>query len=134
MSQENVEVVRRSNALFNAGEWDALIELFHPDVELRDLRHAPDAPEVVRGPEALSLVLGTWTEVYDEFEADVHEYIDADPWVICDTRWHGKVKGSDMPIDLHVADAYEVNDGKIVRVINSYSDVAAALKAVALEE
>jgi ketosteroid isomerase-like protein len=130
MSTENVEIVRRSNALFNAGDRDALIELFHPDVELRDLQHAPDAPEVVRGPEALNLVLATWTEVYDDFEADVYEYIDADPWVICDTRWHGKVKGSDVPIDLHVADAYEVEDGKIVRVVNSYRDVATALGAV----
>jgi ketosteroid isomerase-like protein len=132
MSQENVETVRPSNALFNAGDWDALIELFHPDVELRDRCTLLMRPKC--GPEALSLVLGAWTEVYDEFEADVHEYIDADPWVICDTRWHGKVTGSDMPIDLHVADAYEVNDGKIIRVINSYSDVAAALKAVGLSE
>ena len=130
MSQENVEVMRRANALFNAGEWDALLELYHPDVELRDLQHAPDVPEVLRGPDALNLVVATWTEVYDEFGAQVYDYIDAHPWVICDTRWHGKVKGSEIPIDLHVADAYEVKDGKIARAINSYPDVATALKAV----
>jgi ketosteroid isomerase-like protein len=69
-----------------------------------------------------------------EFGAEVYEYIDAHPWVICDTRWHGKAKGSDVPIDVHVADAYEVKDGKIVRAINSYLDVATALKALGLAE
>jgi ketosteroid isomerase-like protein len=134
MSQENLEVMRRANALFNAGDWDALIELYHPHVELRDLQHPPDAPEVFRGPEALHLALTTWTEVYDEFEADVYEYVDADPWVICDTRWHGKVRSSDVPIDLRVADAHEVKNGKIVRAINSYPDVAAAIADLGLEE
>jgi ketosteroid isomerase-like protein len=133
VSQENVEVMRRANALFNAGDWDALIGLYHPDVELRDLQHAPDIPEVVRGSHALDLVVGTWREVYDEFEAEVYEYIDADPWVICDTRWHGKVKGSDVPVELRVADAYEIDGGKIVRAINSFPDVATALKTVGLE-
>lgn len=126
--------MRRANALFNAGDLDALLELYHPDVELRDLMHAPDVPELLRGPDALNLVVATWTEVYHEFEAEVYEYIDAHPWVICDTRWHGKVKGSDLPIELRVADAYEVKEGKIVRAINSYPDVATAVKDVGLAQ
>ena len=62
--------------------------------------------------------------------AEVFEYIDADPRVICDTRWYVKAKGSDVPRDARVADAYEVKDGKIVRVILGYPDVAAALEAL----
>jgi ketosteroid isomerase-like protein len=134
MSQENVEVARRGIALANAGDWDAVFELYHPDVEYRDLQHGPDMPEVLQGHAGLRLVVTLWTEVYDEFGAEVYEYIDADPWVICDTRWYGKGKGSDVPIDVHVADAYEVKDGKIVRAIMSYSDVATALEAVGLSE
>jgi ketosteroid isomerase-like protein len=134
MSQENVDIIRRANALGNAGDWDAFFELFHPDVEFRDLQHAPDLPEVIRGLEAFRLLAASWTEVYDEFAAEIYEYIDAHPWIICDTRWHGKGKGSDLPIDLRVADAYEVKDGKIARAIVSYPDVAKALEAVALRE
>ena len=133
MSQANVEIMRRANALLNAGDWDALFELYHPDVELRDLQHAIDVPELVRGADAMSLVVANWTEVYDEFGAEVYDYIDAHPWVIWDARWHGKVKGSDVPIEVRVADSYEVKDGKIVRAINSYPDVATALEAVGLE-
>jgi ketosteroid isomerase-like protein len=54
--------------------------------------------------------------------------------VICDTRWYGKGKGSGMPIEQRVADAYEVKDGKIVRALMSSPDVARALKAVGLRE
>jgi ketosteroid isomerase-like protein len=130
MSQENVAIMRRASALVNAGDWDALFELYHPDVEFRDLQHAPDMPEVLRGLEAIRLVVANWTEVYDKFGAEVYEYVDAHPWVICDTRWHGKSKDSEVPIDIRVADAYQVKDGRIVRTVMSYPDVAAALEAV----
>jgi ketosteroid isomerase-like protein len=116
------------------GDWDALFELYHPDadVEFRDLQPPPDIPEVLQGREAIRLVVAHWTEPYDEFGAEVYEYIDAHPWVICDTRWYGKSQGSDVPIDVHFADAYEVKDGKIVRAIIGYPDVATALEAVVL--
>ena len=71
---------------------------------------------------------------HDEFRTEVYEYVDAGPWVICDTRWHGKAKGSDAHIQNRVADAYEVRDGRIVRVVMSFPDIATALKAVGLEE
>jgi ketosteroid isomerase-like protein len=134
MSQENVEIVRRANTFGNAGDFDSFFELFDPDIEFRDLQHAPDLPEIIRGIDAFRLMAATWTEVYDEFRADIHEYIDAHPWVICDSHWYGRGKGSGIEIDLRAADAYEVRNGKIVRVINGYHDVATALKAVGLEE
>jgi hypothetical protein len=40
----------------NAGEWDALFELCHPDVEIRDLQHAPDLPEVLHGLDGARVV------------------------------------------------------------------------------
>jgi hypothetical protein len=57
----------------------------------------------------------------------------ADPWVICDTRWYGKGKGSGMPIEQRVADAYEVKGAKIVRATMSYPDVSTALDALGVQ-
>lgn len=131
MSQVNVEIVRGSNERANAGEWDAVLdELYHADVELRDLRHAPDLPEVVQGREAVRRVLANWIGAYEELGAEIYEFIDADPWVICDSRWYGRGKGSDVPIDVRGADAYELKDGKVARTIIGYPDVATALQAV----
>ena len=132
MSRQNVQILSRCAELLNVGDWDALFEMYAADVqvEFRDLRPAPDTPEVLRGREAFRRVVAHWSEPYDEFGAEVYEYLDADPWVICDTRWHSKGRGAEAPIDLHFADAYEVKDGKITRAILGYPDVATALEAV----
>jgi ketosteroid isomerase-like protein len=125
MSQNNVEILRRCAELLNVGDWDAVLELYHPDVhvEFRDLP-SPDMPEVLQGREAIRRVAAHWTAPYDEFGAEIYEYIDAHP------RSHGKSKGSDVSIDVRFVDAYEVKDGKIVRAIVGYPDVATAFEAV----
>ncbi len=130
MSRENVEVVRLGNGLLNAGDLDGAFALWHEDAEYRDLQHAPDMPEAFSGREGLREVAALWTDVYAEFGAEVYEYIDADPWVVCDVRWYGRGKGSDVTTEVHVADAYEMRDGKVARGIMSYPDVATALKAL----
>jgi len=130
MSRRNVELLRRSAELLNVGDWRAVLELYHPDVqvEFRDLDAPPDLPHALRGREAVRRVVAHWTEPYDEFGAEVHEYIDAEPWVICDTSSHsgGHEEGT-PPVELRFADAYEVRDGQIVRAILGYPDVSAAL-------
>ena len=134
MSQENLELVRRANALFRAGDLEALIGLYHPDAEWRDLQHAPDTPEVVHGRAAIRALWTQWLQTFDEFSVDVYEYIDAHPWVICPSRWYGTGRQSGITIDIRVADAIKVEDGKIVCAVMGYPDTAEALKAVGLEE
>src|SRR2546421_11848697 len=130
MSQENVELVRRGNALFNAGDWDAAFALWHADAEYRDLQHGPDMPEVVDGHDGLRRMAALWAEVYDEFGAEVYEYVDADPWVVCDTRWYGTGRGSAVGVEIRQADAYELQAGKVTRAVLAYPDAATALAAV----
>jgi ketosteroid isomerase-like protein len=134
MSQENVEVVRRANAHFRAGDMEALIGLYHPDAEWRDLQHPPDTPETVHGRTAIFALWTGWFELFDDAKVEIHDYIDAHPWVICPTRWCGTGRQSGLTIDFHAADAYKVQEGKIVRVILGYPDKDEALKAVGLEE
>jgi ketosteroid isomerase-like protein len=134
MSQQNVEIVRRIVASFNAGDMVAVAELFHPAAEWRDLSHAPDTPEVLVGVEAIIAAGGQWAQVFDEFSAEVYEYIDAHPWVVCDTRWSGKGRGSTVGVDIRQADAYEVRDGKVASAVLAYTDTASALQAIELRE
>lgn len=86
MSRENLEIVTRIMASFNAGDLVAASELFHADAEWRDLSHAPDTPEDLVGIQAILAVADQWAQAFDQFGAEVYEYIDAHPWVICDTR------------------------------------------------
>lgn len=134
MSQENVEIAARSNALFNAGEIDAAFELCHPNIEFRDLQHAPDVPEAVRGVEALQVVLAVWSDTFSGLQVAALDYVDAGPWVIADVRWRGTGKGSEIVVDARQADALRIEDGKIIEWIVGYPDVEAALADVGLAE
>ena len=132
MSPTNIRLLRRCAELLNVGDWDGLFELYEPDVgvEFRDVRPPPDIPKTVHGREGVRRIAEHWTAPYAEFGAEVREYIDADPWVICDTRWYRKSKSSDPPIEVRFADAYEVRKGKIRRAIIGCRDVEGALEAV----
>ena len=137
VSQENVEVVRRSVELWNAHGLDAIeaiAEMYHPDAEARDLQPAPGVPEVARGRAAIVSVWRQWLEALDDWRVEVHEFIDADPWVVCDYHWHASGRGSEVPIDWRVTEAHEFKDGKVVRSLFGFPDVAAALEAVRLAE
>jgi len=134
MSQENVEIVRRMNAAFNRRDRDALLAYYHPDVELRDLQHAPDAPERLIGIDAIRAYWDQWDDAFDDFTAEIEEYLEAGKYVLITTRWRGKGKDSGLEIDLRAMEVVEFADGKIARLTSGYSNKADALKAVALAE
>jgi hypothetical protein len=105
----------------------------HPDIEWRDQMHAPDVPEVIHGIVALEHLASQWEAAYDSLTAEVLEYIDADPWVICVTRWRAKSKGSGIEVELRSVDAHDVEDGRIKRSWGGYSDLRSAEEALGLD-
>ena len=134
MSEEGLEFLRsatlRAAEAARGGDYAAIADLYDPDVEVRDLRHPPDLPEVTRGREAMFESWRRWADLFDDWSFVVEQLVDADPWIVCDIRWEATGKGSDVPVEWHVADAYEVRGGRIVRAIHNYADVETALGAV----
>jgi ketosteroid isomerase-like protein len=134
MSNENVEVLRRAAELSKANDLKAVAEIYHPDAEVRDLQPAPGTPEMYRGHTAIVAVLEQWSEVFGDFTIEVDQYIDAHPWVVCAMCWRSTGKGSEASVEWRTVDAHEVKDGKVVRSIYNFSDVATALEAVRAQE
>ena len=100
MSQANIEIARQAVAWANAGDLEAVAELYHPDAEARDLQpYASGTPEVMIGRAAIVAVWEQWLEALDDWRIEIHELIDADPWVVSDTHWRATGKGSEVPID-----------------------------------
>ena len=132
MAQANVDLLRRMLELAESGDLAASTALFDEDVEVRDLSHLPDTPEIMRGRAAILDNWRKWFEHLDDWTVEVSEYVDADPWIVCATRWTATGKGSDVPVEWRVADGYEVEGGKIVRVTWGYADIAAALEDLGL--
>ncbi|HEY7836292.1 MAG TPA: nuclear transport factor 2 family protein [Solirubrobacteraceae bacterium] len=134
MSQENVETLRRANEAFKHGDRETALADYHPDVEWIDLAHAPDSPERVRGVLALRNIWDQWEQAFDDFGAEIEEYIDAGRCVVAMTRWHARGKGSGVVTDLQQVDVFEFEDGKIVKVTLAYPDKGTALEAAGVSE
>jgi ketosteroid isomerase-like protein len=133
VSRENVEIVRQMNAAFNRRDGDAALAYYHPDVEMRDLQHAPDAPERLIGIDAMRAYWAQWDAAFDDFAAEVEEYVDAGTYVVTATRWRGRGRDSGLEIDLRATEVFEFADGKIARVTTGYASRAEALEALGLE-
>jgi ketosteroid isomerase-like protein len=128
-----VEIVGRAVEALNASNLDALPDFVHPDIEWRDRMHAPDVPEVLHGTAALENLASQWQGAYDSLTVEVIDYIDADPWVICVSRWHARTKDG-MTVDVRSVDAYEVESGRIKRSWGGYPDLLTARADLGLEE
>jgi ketosteroid isomerase-like protein len=133
MSAQNIETVRRWIASLNAADIGALPTLVHPDIEWRDQMHAPDVPEVLHGLAALEGLAAAWEAAYDSLTAEVLDYIDADPWVICVCRWEAQTRDG-LSVEVRSVDAYEVANGRIERAWGGYRDLGAARDALGLQE
>ncbi len=130
MSQQNVEVVKLWIASLNTADMEAFPALVHTDIEWRDQMHAPDVPEVLHGVAALRELAAQWEAAYDSLTAEVLEYLDAHPWVICVSRWEAHTKDG-LAVEVRSVDAYEVEDGRIKRSWGGYRDLEAAQDALA---
>ena len=90
MSQENVEIVRAVFEAWNAGDMDALRELYDPDVIMRTPEGWPEPGPFV-GREA---VMRQWEQHRETLDADavepISDFIDAaDRVVVRYLAWRG---------------------------------------------
>src|SRR6476661_4558693 len=100
MSQENVEILRRSTAAFNRGDRATAFADYHPDIEYRDLQHAPDSPERFHSRAALEAYWAQWEEAFDELSVEIEEYVDAGDCVVTVTHWRGSGKDTAIQVDV----------------------------------
>jgi ketosteroid isomerase-like protein len=132
MSQENIEIVRRSYELLNTRDIDAWIGLFHTDVEAHDLDGIPDAP-VRRGHDAMRQWVADMEDLYVNPRYEPDEFIDAGPFVIVAVRAKAHGRRGGVPLDVPMFHVCELQDGK-TRRFWAFLDRAEALEAAGLSE
>ena|SRR5439155_2981515 len=134
MSEENVEIVRRTNEAFNHGDIVvALTDFMAPDIVYFELDAYLDTPAVVRGREACVKAMFDFISAFQEFRADIEDIADAGDWVITLTHWQGSGAESGASVDLREVIGWRLQDGLAVegRVFASWQE---ALEAVGLSE
>jgi ketosteroid isomerase-like protein len=135
VSQENVELVRRSFEAFNRRDLRALAELSDEDLEFVSVLSAVDAGGATyRGSEAWASYITDMDRTWEDWRAEDFRVFDADDdRVGAVLRLVGKGKHSGVPVEREVGLAYRIRAGKLWRM-GAYLDPGDALKAVGLEE
>ena len=130
MSQENVETLRAAYEAFNRGDFDAAMELAHPEIEF--IRPGGQLP--LRGAEAFR----GWMEP-DAFEENVIEPLDfrvkSNKVLV---RQHNRARGAESGIEVSETlwTVWTLNDDGLATRVESFPDhqKAAALAAAGLSE
>jgi ketosteroid isomerase-like protein len=132
MSQENVEVVRRSYELFNRGDVQGWLATLSEDVELDERYLAPDAA-VYRGHEGARRWLRTSSEAIGSPRFEVLRWFHGGDAVVTEVAVHVRGAASGAEATARLAHAIRIRDGQGVYVA-SFPTVAEALEAVGLAE
>jgi ketosteroid isomerase-like protein len=140
MSDENVEILRRSYEEFQAamarddpGSWFDSGDVSGDFEWSLDPRYPPfEGREVWRGREGFVEFVRIWTEGFEDWSIGVERLIDAgEDRVIALTRQTAIGKGGGVPVELYIGQVWELEDGRLARVTN-YMSQSDALRAAGL--
>src|SRR5512134_4105429 len=111
MSEENVEVVRRSFAAYQRGDLDAALADTHPEVYWDPFEEAP-----MQGLDAVRAYLARWEGDWEELETTPEEFIDAGNKVVAVVHFRGRGRGSGIEVDARSYSVYTFREGKMISV------------------
>jgi ketosteroid isomerase-like protein len=133
MSQENVQIVRRSIEGLNSREFDAAVEPWDAESEFIPAMAAAVENTVYRGHAALRRYFDELFESFSEVRVDDVELRDLGDRVLVLYRLSVRGRDSGVAVDQPGGVVYQLRGGKIVHG-RSYLSHAEALEAVDLSE
>jgi ketosteroid isomerase-like protein len=131
MSQENVEIVRRSYEAYERGDLEEVRKAVDPEIVI--CRWELDAA-TYHGWEGLLAAIAEWVEGFDEFTLTGEEFIDANQDQVI-VRIHQRAVGaqSGVPIEADFWHLHTMRSRKATR-LDMFPTEAQALEAVGLRE
>ena len=129
MSQANVEAVRRAWEASTQHDNEAVFRLYDPEIEIHDLFY----DRIYRGLDGVREYFREWVSTFDEWGAEVEEWIDAGDEVIAVLRSRGRGKRSGVPVEQRESHVWTLRHGKLWR-LRIYASKDEARKAVGLQE
>lgn len=140
--REDVEVLRGVYEAFNRRDVDALLEGFHPEIEVEeteDLAYAAALLRVLgprfvvlsggyRGLEEVKRLFETVLEISDWFKAEPREFIETEDRIIVVLRLHARAKETGLEGEAETVHLWTMQDGKGIR-LQVYAQATDALEA-----
>jgi ketosteroid isomerase-like protein len=115
MSARNVAIVREVFALYARGDFEALAPFLAPDFEMEQLDRHPEGG-VYLGQGASQRSMEEWAAMFDDFEWEPEELLDAGEHVVAIVAEHGRPRGGGLPLDERFGLVFTFRDERIARM------------------
>ena len=132
MSQENVEVARRSIAAYNRHDFEAMRALNHPDVEVDWSASRGLEARVYRGWQEVVRFYENFFDMFPEINIEPDRFIEVGDSVVVPNSGHIRGRGGIETV-ARSALVFEIRSGQIARIC-LYQETHEALEAVGLWE
>jgi ketosteroid isomerase-like protein len=114
VSQENVELILRGFALWNAREFEATLELMDPEVEWRTGGVLPDVDDVYYGHDGVRRFWEDFMEPWETISIEPLQVSADGDEVVMLARFRARGREG-IGVDLTAGQRYTVRSGKVVR-------------------
>ena len=131
-SHENIEIVRLAYEALAGEGLDRFMEHFTDDVDYRSVSGTPDDIGPICGKNALRAWLEDWFDMFDGFQMDLVELIDAgEDTVVWVERYGGRARRSGIQITNVIGGVFTIRNGKLASG-REYATREQALEAAGL--
>jgi uncharacterized protein len=128
MSQENLDLFRTGLAAWNEGDYEAIVDMCHPDVEWTFSDRLPDATGHIRGRDEVRRFFETFTGDWSEISIRADRIADPGSEVVADVAFLAKGRDG-IEVAMRFVHVWTVRDGQIVR-FRGFGSFEEALEAV----
>ena len=105
------EIAQRAFEAFNRGDIDAVLELCHPAVVLRDPQRTG---RVFSGPDGVREFFEEWLENWEAYRSEPVDFVESGDRMLVHAKQTGKGKLSGIEIEQDLFVVFRIRDGKFV--------------------
>ena len=122
--------MRRGYEAMGRGDFESMLSLLDPEVEMHDRPEAPDARSY-RGHEGVGEALQVSFDAFKDFRLVPERFYEAEDKVAVVLRMGGTGRASGAPVEERIAHFWTIRDGRAL-TLQVYSDPADALAAAGI--
>jgi uncharacterized protein len=128
MTQQNLELFHEGTAAWNRGDYEALVDMCHPDVEWSFSDRLPDATGQIRGKDAVRDFFERFTSDWAEISIRPERLVDVGDEVVALVEFVARGRDG-VEATMRFVHVWTVRDGLIVR-FRGFQSFDEALEAV----
>jgi uncharacterized protein len=133
MSQENIEIVRRSLQAYADGDVEEMLSYIDPEGELQSAIIGGAEGGVYRGHDGVRRWFAETRESFEDLRTELTEFRDLGDRVVGFGRVHARGRESGLELDSATGWLFELRGGKVIRA-QGFLNPAEALEAAGLGE